>query len=137
MIGGVDLILKGRTRSDDADLILRAVRRAWPSACFQRADAENAAPLSAVRFPVDNMDEFFVYRDAACLESWQTNGASTENEDTMIHVVVSPQEITIIVDRYDGPLAVLAEEIFEALRAKRRMPRTTLRVEQVGHDYRT
>lgn len=133
MIGGTDLVLKGRTKSDDADFILRAFRRLWPDAYFQKADVEESSPMSAIRFPVVNTHEFFLYRDSDSMESWQKHGATPENEDSMAHVIVSDREATIVVDKGDGALAAMVEEIFDGLRAKRLMPRTTRSMQQVSH----
>ncbi|MEZ4300084.1 MAG: hypothetical protein R3B70_34370 [Polyangiaceae bacterium] len=75
-------------------------------------------------------------RDSLSAQSWEEHGAIPENEDSMIHIILSDEETTIVVDNPDGPVAAMAREIFDGLRIKRLMPRTTSKPRQVSDELR-
>lgn len=122
MIGGADIILGGSTREDDADFLLRGIRSEWPGAFVQGADEPHAIPIRDLRFPLHGQTEIFVYRDEASYRSWQTDGATTENEDAMIQVIVADDSVTLVVDRQGSNLASLADDLLASLSRNRMRP---------------
>lgn len=119
MIGGADIVLHGQTKAHDTDLLVRSIRREWPSAVIQRADEDEAIPIRNFRFPIIGSAELIVYRDSGSHQSWTSNGATADNQDTMIHLIVSDDSVTFVVDRPDSVLADLARELLESLRLNR------------------
>ena len=119
MIGGTDIVLHGRTKSHDTDLLVRGIRSEWPSAVIQRANEDEAVPIRDFHFPIIGSAELIVYRDRASHQSWASNGATANNQDTMIHLIVSDDSVTLVVDRPDSALANLARQLLESLRPNR------------------
>ena len=88
-------------------------------------DAEDrAVRIRNFHFPIVGQAELIVYRDNTSFESWQSEGATADNQEAMIHVVVSGDSVTLVVDRVDSPLAELARELLESLRPNRIVLRT-------------
>ena len=132
MIGGEDLILPGKPRPDDGDFMLRYLSYAWPDAIVEDAASPNCMPirclLPMLRAPAPR--EFFVYRNEASFGSWQQTGATNDNGDEMIHVLIGSDEITCVVDRQDSWSGRLVLQLFKMLKHKRRQivePRTWVR----------
>jgi hypothetical protein len=119
MIGGADLVLDGRSSLRDADLILRTMRMEWPHALIQRVDSEDAKSFSELSFPIVGLDEFLIYRDAECFNAWQKYGATQEFQSGMMHVIISADCLTIVVDAVGSPLAELANEILQGVAINR------------------
>lgn len=119
MIGGADIVLHGQTKAHDADLLVRGIRSEWPRAVIQRADEENGTPIRALRFPILGPTELIVYRDDASYQSWRSEGATADNQDAMIHIIVDDDSVTLVVDRIDSALADIARDLLEALRPNR------------------
>lgn len=119
MIGGADIVLFGQTMPQDADLILRSIRTEWPSAMVQEADSSAAVPFSQIRFPIVGPHEFIVYRDIDSFQSWQASGATPDNQDAMLHIIITRESITIVADRSDSALASLAREILASVSRNR------------------
>jgi hypothetical protein len=99
----------------DADLVLWTMRNEWPNGLVQAGDSTEALPFPSIRFPIKGPVELIIYRDAAAFESWRLDGATPENQNTMMHLLVGPDSLTIVVDREDSPLASLAREMIELL----------------------
>ena len=121
MIGGTDPVING-TMPQDADLILWTMRNEWPDGLVQAGDSPEALPFRSIRFPIKGPVEFIIYRDAAAFDSWRVGGAKRENQETMMHLLVGPDSITMVVDRENSPLASLAHEVLESLTKNRRLP---------------
>ena len=121
MIGGADLVVNG-AMPQDADLILRTMRTEWPSGLVQASDSTEAVPFREVRFPVSGPIELIIYRDMPSFESWRHAGATPENQDAMMHVIVAADSVTVVVDREDSPLASLARRVLAPLTRNRLLP---------------
>ena len=119
MIGGADIVLHGQTKAHDADLLVRGIRSEWPRAVIQHADKDDGIPIRAFRFPIIGPTELLVYRDDASYQSWRSKGATADNQDAMIHLIVSDDNVTLVVDRTDSALADIARDLLEALRPNR------------------
>ncbi len=119
MIGGADLVLRGRTRAHDTDILVRGIRSEWPDAMIQHADEGDAAPIRSFRLPVSGPAELIVYRDRSSYQSWRDHGATMDNQDAMLHVIVSDDSVTLVVDRPASALAKVACDLLDALRANR------------------
>jgi hypothetical protein len=121
MIGGTDIVVKGAT-PQDADLILWTMRTEWPNGLVQAGDSLEAVPFREVRLPISGPTALIIYRDAASFQAWRLSGATPENQDAMMHVIVAADSVTIVVDREDSPLASLAREMLESVTMNRLLP---------------
>lgn len=119
MIGGADMILQGATKSQDADLLVRGIRSEWPHAMIQGVDEDEALPIRTFPLPVVGPTELIVYRDGASYQSWKLDGATADNQDAMIHLIVATDSVTLVVDAHDSALAVLARELLESVQRNR------------------
>lgn len=119
MIGGADLILRGRTKPHDTDMLVRGIRSEWPDAMIQPVDRNDATSIRSLRFPVLGPTELIVYRDAASYQSWMEHGATAENQEAMILIIVTGDAVTLVVDRPQSDLAALAWDLLSALRSNR------------------
>ena len=91
MIGGTDVIMKRKPGVPAADAILRVVRRHWPDCLYQNTDEEGTARRLPVEgAPPDLAWEFFLHRDEESVRSWDEFGATPENGNTMLHVLIPP-----------------------------------------------
>ena len=119
MIGGADIILTGRTKPQDADLLVRGIRSEWPNALIQGVDEPRATSILDFHFPVVGAVELIVYRDISSYLSWDAHGATEDNQDAMIHMIVTADSVTLVVDHEGSALAGLARELLGSLRPNR------------------
>lgn len=119
MIGGADLVLHGRTMPHDTDILVRGIRSEWPDAMIQRVDEADATPIRRFRLPVLGPAELIVYRDRASYQSWREHGATADNQDAMILLIISDDAVTLVVDQPRSALAGLAWDLLGALRPNR------------------
>lgn len=119
MIGGTDVILEVKPGVSAADVIIRVVRRHWPHCLYQNADDEGA-PLpvpDATTPPVE--PEFFLYQNQDAARSWDEFGATPENQNSMLYVLLpkatdensGSAEVTVVCGELVGPMAALMTEI--------------------------
>jgi len=97
-IGGQDIVIKNTNPTKAWGVILGVVRELWPGAITEREGADA-----------------IVYRDDAARTSWKTNGATSENADRMIQVIVHLTSVTVVVGGPEGQAA--AEALRVALTA--------------------
>lgn len=127
-IGGIDIVFRVPTPSNET-LQARAVEffsRRWP-ACVVETDAteEPLSPTSPdCRRFVLNAPEFFVYPSAEAAASWTEHGASDENMNQMVHVLVTPaddgsaeSEVTLVVGEGSTEMRQLADDLRTTLLA--------------------
>jgi len=97
------------------DACLRAIRIYWPQAVFENAtDVGGADPYQ--HFSIGDARELFAYRDADAAKEWDENGADPSTSNTMIHVLLSEDTITLVVDdAEDLPMAALLRSVSSML----------------------
>jgi hypothetical protein len=115
MIGGEDIVLSIPNRPHYLTLILQALSSAWPGAQFQLAESVSAVPFGKFVLPTTGLGEVFIYRDAGSYAAWSQRGATVQNQDAMMHVIVEPNSITIVVDRLDSNLGKIARELLDSV----------------------
>src|SRR5262245_26301105 len=126
MIGGTDVVLWVREDVPAADVILRTVRRSWPGFVFQNADDESApfAPPTGPWLPRPSGREFFVYRDERAARAWDEHGATPENTNTMLHVILGNRRqpgtdlksLTLVCGGLTGEMKTIVDAITAGLR---------------------
>lgn len=116
MIGGVDIpILTG---AGELSLVAatRAIRQYWPSAVFEDSATGRRYP-SYWDTPFDQMEEVFVYRDAAAADLWDTEGAIPQAHNSMIHLIADEGLTTVVVDDPDDlVMKIIVAAIISGLR---------------------
>jgi len=86
-IGGYDLIYHSKaTQEQSLDYAKRIISIIWPSCIFED-DEDNG---------------FYAYMDEANKESWDKDGLTKENNDSMINVLTSEHQITFVVGSKQG-----------------------------------
>jgi hypothetical protein len=133
MIGGSDKVLWVAEEAPAAELILRVVRQHWPRFVFQNAD--DAEPMDATKsfgLPQPAGCEFFLYRTAEAAQDWLQSGATDDNKDTLIHVILGTRRkpdlglrsVTLVGDDWTAELATILVDVqtaFDAF-AKKHLP---------------
>lgn len=124
MIGGTDVVYLVPRGLPASDVIIGAVRQHWPDYIFVDADDPNpprARPDWAIPSPAGS--EFVIYRDAEAAQSWESQGATADNKNAMLYVVLGGavpntdlRSVTIVFGELAGALGVLERELRSALR---------------------
>lgn len=104
MIGGRDIVVDGRTTPNDGTVVIETFRRMWPALVVQ--DANQPSPTET---PAFDAREFFVYRDQEAFASWREHGATSENADRLIHVIIENDRVTFVVASDDSETYRLAK----------------------------
>ncbi|MCI0684647.1 MAG: hypothetical protein L0Y71_21330 [Gemmataceae bacterium] len=120
MIGGCDQVLWVDEKAPAADVIVRAVRRHWPDFVFQNVDDDQPiTPDSDLWLPSPTGREFFLYENAASAQGWLAQGATPENRNAMIHVILGNRRnaalglrsITLVSGAWTGILDAILSSI--------------------------
>ncbi len=115
MIGGNDIVFRKQTEPADRILIVQEFRKIWPNLVVQDGAAEGSVAFDDALGIVASADEFFVYRDEASFKSWSEHGALPQNDDQMVHVMVAPEEITLVVAGAASETYRMAEDAVASL----------------------
>lgn len=120
MISGIDSTLENHWLKQYPEAILFACLSQWPDCLYQQADEEGFRPVQDVILTPHVIDpEFFVYKDRQSYQSWEDEGATPENSDTMLHFIIRnhskddhrPASLTIVSDRRSDEIAQIEELI--------------------------
>ena len=95
MIGGHDTVVEGSGPvANEGLFIVGALRREWPDLVVQDVDVSAAVPADDPS--VASMREFFAYKSQRDFEAWRTDGATPGTDDTMIHVMLGSNSVTLV-----------------------------------------
>lgn len=72
----------------------REFAQRWPHAVFQTGDGAMFDSINAV--PLETIAELFIYADEQALHSWDAMGATEQNLETMVQLLVTDGKLTII-----------------------------------------
>ena len=119
MIGGSDKVLWVDEDAPVADLVLRVVRQHWPNFVFQDADADQPLDAASPLLTPPTGHEFFLYRTAATAQEWLEFGATDNNKNTLIHVILGNRRkpelrlrsVTLVGDDWTGEMALILSDI--------------------------
>jgi hypothetical protein len=105
MIGGCDIIFSTRAGSKVLEAATRALLQFWPDAVFVDAEADDTpGPYGALNFGA--LRQVLAYRDAEIAEEWEERGAVPELVNTMVYLLASLGDLTVVVgDRNDPEMA--------------------------------
>ena len=129
MIGGADIVLAGRTHSDDLAFLLRCIRQVWPQAVYHGLSTNDAEELATQSAELPQDLEVFVYANRIAFESWEQDDATESNASKMLQILISSHSLTLVVDRADSELGLLADDLINALKTERLL-RNTCRAHQ-------
>lgn len=121
MIGGLDVVIDGRTSPADLELLLYAARARWPRGVVESASGDQVQPLqtaASVAWPT----ELFIYESPEAHAQWSLHGLTDENSDRMIHVIIEAEQLTLVVDEEGSGTHSLAQEVARALLHRRLTP---------------
>jgi hypothetical protein len=91
MIGGYDIILFHELPEAEAlELLVSTAKALWPSCVLEPDDW--------------GPNEVFVYETQEAKDSWDTNGATDENDPKMVHLITSAGQATIVYSSKDAEL---------------------------------
>lgn len=122
-IGGLARRLRAPLGISLGDVILRYCRSIWPNCLFRDAEEETDRPLSdpwVWNFGTRS-HEFFVTRDAEASQSWDHDGPTASNVNTMLHFMLTrpvPNAtetfVTVIFDAQSSEIETLLGDLSKA-----------------------
>jgi hypothetical protein len=96
-------------------VLVQVFSKTWPTLVVQDGATEGAVRFDDALGIVASADEFFVYRDERSFKSWSDYGATLDNEDQMVHVIVAPDEVTLVVADAGSETYGMAQDAIIAL----------------------
>jgi hypothetical protein len=120
MIGGTDIAFWVRDGHEAADLILRTAQRYWPKFVIENIDdPQPFAPRQGIDLPEPSGNEFFIYRDERVALDWEAHGATLENSNSRLYVIlgnrVQPnsgfKSLTVVCGELVGETRRMLDEI--------------------------
>lgn len=118
MMGGIDVRMPSTAGRLSLEVATQAVRQAWPEAVIEDVVTGDRYDSSR-EIPFGQIEEIFVYRDAAAAAIWDAEGAVPRSSNTMIHLVPEEGWVTAVVDErteeMDGILASIGKHLTESL----------------------
>ena len=99
MIGGVDIVIPTGADPRDAMVVsLRLIKLIWPDVVVQDANSGDIAEIGGNVLIPEMMTDAFVYQNEDMMKKWDELGAEPELADTMIHILVRDEAVTVVVD---------------------------------------
>src|SRR6516225_9367155 len=121
MIGGTDIEFRVAENVQVGEIILRTVRRYWPDYVIENALDESPyfKPRAGLEVPTPPSPEFFIYRDEEAAQDWEEHGATPENANQMVHVILGQgtradsgqRSVTVVVGSRDGEMQELLNDL--------------------------
>lgn len=98
MIGGKDVVLTNPHEPEFAlQEVFRRALQVWPQATVE--DADTGLLLNLVQdTPFAGLREIMIYKDQRARDKWERLGAISTNLNTMIHVIVDWDCLTLVFD---------------------------------------
>ena len=122
MIGGDDLLIPVQPGVVPMDACAQAICAHWPSAVFEDA-ATGKIEDSYQALAVEKPSEVFVYRDSETAHDWDVKGAAPELKNSMIHLLVSSEGVTVVADDLnEPPLSKIVGAIKDTISRSRETP---------------
>ena len=98
MISGIDKVVdyKRRFKGEFIARCFNFIEQNWLDARIQLAEGDELEAKCYKSF--HGLEEVFIFKDRPSFESWKKLGAVDENKDTMIHVLETATQGTLVVD---------------------------------------
>jgi hypothetical protein len=111
MIGGEDFTIPTTAGPAALDMAVRHIRLLWPSAVFENAETGKMFERYSL-IPFATSREILAYKNKAIAHKWDELGADESLIGTMVHLLISSQTLTIVVDRdVAGEMKSLVDDI--------------------------
>lgn len=121
MIGGTDVEFWVPTAVPAGEVVLRAARRYWPDYVIENALDESPyfKPRAELGVPLPPSPEFFIYRDEKAAQDWAEHGATPENANQMVYVIVGKRtrpgagqrSVTVVVGSREGEMQAFLNDL--------------------------
>jgi hypothetical protein len=95
MIGGCDVIIRTPLPSAVVEEVLKHIQIVWRDLIVEDAETGRIIPLGLA---MDIPQEFFVYQTSKAKAIWDEKGACSENKNSMLHLLVGLEELTLVLD---------------------------------------
>ena len=123
-VGRSDIILLAPAHEGVGDAILRVCQRHWPHCVFQDCNETKVRSLAETSVWEAGVasHEFFVFRDLAAVDRWDSQGASEEDINSMLHFLVVDMpaermhEVTVVCDRVTSEIKTVLADLRAAFR---------------------
>lgn len=118
MIGGEDIVIPTSAGTEGIDCCIRAIYRMWSNAVIENPINDDVyTKYTAICF--NGLSEVFVYRDEAVKAEWDAHGAIESLHNTMIHLLLEDDSITLVVDiKEEAGMKKYLEEIKPVLKSE-------------------
>ena len=117
MIGGIDVRIPTRAGAVSTEVAVRAIRQCWPQSQYENG-VTGERYREVRQIPFGEIEEIFVYRDDACADRWDAEGATPSLRNTMIHLIADEELVTVVVDERDAEMEEIIGTISSALGVK-------------------
>ncbi len=114
MIGGIDIPIPTTAGRTSLEAAVRAIRQKWPTSVYE--NGLTGDPYS--RFwdiPFGGAEEIFVYKDSDAARLWDAEGAVDEALNTMIHLIIEHDWLTVVIDEKTAEMVQILALIRSAL----------------------
>jgi hypothetical protein len=121
MIGGTDFEFWVAEGVSAGDVILHTVARYWPEYVLENALDESPyyKPRTDLGTPQPPSSEFFIYRDEKAAQNWAEHGATPENANEMVHVILGKRvrptlrerSVTLVVGSRAGEMQAFVSDL--------------------------
>jgi hypothetical protein len=99
MIGGTDIVIPAIGKPAALDNCVRIVQGRWPQARFENAvTGEKYARYGDI--PLGHVRELFAYPDASAEAAWDGDNSKAP-ANSMLHLILSPNSVTVVLDDPD------------------------------------
>jgi hypothetical protein len=98
-IGGLDIVIPTDKISSQniVAVLLKLIKNLWPDAVAQDTDGGVKIPIGDVVIDAD----MFIYQNMEKSMEWDELGAEPHLVDSMVHILVRTNEVTVVVDNSD------------------------------------
>lgn len=112
MIGGHDISFPTHAAAQVAEGVLRTVCAVWRQGVVENAETSEIVSLTSIATQTLPC-ELLIYKNIAAKQAWAANGATSENTNSMVHLIRGQDSITVVVD---DPHAVEMSALIKAIR---------------------
>ena len=134
IIGGYDVLIEAHPEVQAADVIIRSMRYFWRDGYFQDGDQEEWFSLGSSQVQIRGglSREFFIYQDIESIKSWNHDGATSENVNSMLHFLIGdrprvanlPRQVTLVCGSKSGSIQKLVSDLTRSLGRGRYHPQS-------------
>jgi len=103
MIGGDDIVIALRPGwgVDVMREFLVVMKETWSEAIAEEINESIAVPIGEL---TEDFREGFIYENHDALIDWAKSGASVQNANSMVHVIMKRRSMTLVVGNKSSPL---------------------------------